>query len=119
FVRDVSSRKKAQSYLAAHYAATCILAEAESLAQAAPQILRAVCDNLNLEAGSLWQIDPSAKGLRCVESYEDSAAGVPRMAGLDEPSAFPQGRGLLSQVRATGQAVWFEELDGKGSTPGE
>ena len=27
FVRDVSERKKAQRYLAAHYAATCILAD--------------------------------------------------------------------------------------------
>src|SRR2546430_912597 len=60
FARNVSKRKQAQRYLTAHYAATCILAEAPSLTEALPRILQAICEALRVEAGAFWQVDPDA-----------------------------------------------------------
>src|SRR5438034_3629527 len=77
FVRDVSKRKQAQRYLAAHYTSTCILAGAQALDEVLPRILQAVCDGLNWEAGTLWRVDSATNTIRCTESYEAPAARLP------------------------------------------
>jgi PAS domain S-box-containing protein len=109
FVRDVSKRKKAQRYLAAHYAATCILAETGMLAEALPRILQAVCENLHYEAGVLWRPDPAAGVLRCADSYEDPATQLPRLTAVLQHVTLPPGAGLAERVWAYGAPAWVED----------
>jgi integral membrane sensor domain MASE1 len=54
---------------AADYAVTQILAEARTLAEAAPRILQAVCESLRWDVGLLWTVDPDARRLRLVELW--------------------------------------------------
>src|SRR5262249_8027854 len=83
FTRDVSKRKQAQRYLTAHYAATSILAEARTLADALPRILRAVCDSLHWDAAAVWRVDPEVGVLRCAEAF--AADGAARFAEAVRP----------------------------------
>jgi hypothetical protein len=69
FLRDVSKRKRAQRYLTAHYAATCILAEAEGLAEALPRILQVVSEALGWEAAAYWSVEPGADA-ECAQFYQ-------------------------------------------------
>ena len=82
FARDVSKRKQAQRYLTAHYAATCLLAEANSLEAALPQILQTISESLQWDACAYWSLNSSGQELRCAELYQAPlATGVPILPG--------------------------------------
>jgi PAS domain S-box-containing protein len=111
FARDVSKRKQAQRNLTAHYAATCILAEARSLAEALPRILQSICEALHWEVGAFWRFDPGAGAFCGVEAYQASFAALPK--GPDVRSVTVQAeQGLLGRVLATGKPTWVEDLLG-------
>ncbi len=109
FARDVSKRKQAQRYLTAHYAATCILAETRSLAEALPRIMQAVCEALHFEAGSFWRLDADAGLLRCAGVYQAPVTALPQPLDL-EPLTCRPGQGLSGRAWATAQPVWVENL---------
>ena len=123
FVRDVSKRKRAQRYLTAHYAATCILAEAQTLEEALPRILQSICEALRWEAGAFWRLSPTAGELRCSEAHPSLAALPGRPAGM--ALTCKAGKGLVGRVWSTGKAGWVEDLAGDknavgiGLTPAE
>ena len=55
-IRDVSHRKRAERLTAAEHAVTRVLAECATLAEAAPRLLHAVCENLGWASGALWRV---------------------------------------------------------------
>ncbi len=115
FVRDISKRKRAQRYLTAHYAATCILAEAPSLAEALPAILQAVCEAMTWEVGLYWDRDAAAGLLRCREVYRS-----PQLASVplpDPPLTCPPGQGLVGRAWTAGRTVWIEDIQQQPDLP--
>jgi PAS domain S-box-containing protein len=115
FIRDVSKRKKAQRYLAAHYAATCILAEAQTLGEALPRLLQAVCESLGWEVGMVWQIDTASQTIRRIDSYEDQASPLASGGRMSEPLPLAETGGLVGRVRSSGEPAWVEDLAGKAT----
>jgi len=92
------------------YAATAILAEATSLAEAAPQLLSTLCAGLRCDTGALWTIDPEAGVLRCVEVWTTSPGPLDEFASATRGHAFPPGVGLPGQVWSTRQPAWIADL---------
>jgi PAS domain S-box-containing protein len=109
FIRDVSKRKKAQRYLAAHFAGTCVLAEAQALGEALSKILQVVCDSVGWEVAAVWQVD-AAGVARCLDSYEDPAAGIPHLADAAGQHELSPGVGPVGRVWSSGQPAWIEPL---------
>jgi PAS domain S-box-containing protein len=107
--RDVTERKRAERRLEAQYATARVLAEAESLDQAGGQILQAVCDALGWDFGALWEIDPSAGVLRCVQSWERGRR-LDEFAGVSRALTFAPGRGLPGRVWSSGRPVWIPDV---------
>ncbi len=118
FTRDISKRKQAQKHLAAHYAATRALAEASTLAEAVPRLLRGVCANLDWEVGQFWQLDRAAQMLRCSDAYEEPAAGVSAFNAAARQT--PQGAdtGLAGRVWQAREVVWLTDPGSEASGPG-
>ncbi|HEX3525377.1 MAG TPA: PAS domain S-box protein, partial [Stellaceae bacterium] len=54
---DITERKRGEQRVAAAYAVTRVLAEADSLATAGPRILQAIGENLEWDWGALWSFD--------------------------------------------------------------
>lgn len=109
FARDVSKRKQAQRYLTAHYAATCLLAEANSLEEALPQILQTISESLHWDACAYWSLDPADQELRCTELFQ--APFATRSQVLDISAVIcKSGQGLPGQVCATRQPNWIDDL---------
>jgi len=109
FVRDVSKRKRAQRYLAAHYAATCILADAVSIDAALPSILPPICENLDWSSGTVWKIDHQANIARVIESFEEVVAQSKLRRALERiPCAVAVD--LPGTAWAAKQPMWFTEL---------
>ena len=53
----IAERRTSERRRAAAYAVGEVLAEAPNLTQAAPAILRAICENLEWQVGALWLVD--------------------------------------------------------------
>jgi PAS domain S-box-containing protein len=116
FARDISKRKRAQRYLTAHYAATCILAEARSLTEALPRVLQAICETLCWEVGTYWRFDPEDGVLRCAEMHE--APFLALRPGPDaEPPACRPDQGLIGRAWSTGRPSWVEDVQGVQDGP--
>jgi signal transduction histidine kinase/CheY-like chemotaxis protein len=109
FVRDVSKRKRAQRYLAAHYAAACILTEASSLEEALPRILQAICAALGWEAGAFWKCTPDQAELTCALSH-GTMRTVLQSSSAGQAMSCPVEHELVGRAWSTGKPVWADEL---------
>ena len=109
-LRDVTDRKRSERRLAAQYAVTHILAESESLAAAAPRLLRAICACLECTVGDLWSVDPGAGVMRCIEIWHDGNAGIPDFTQATRALTLEHGRGLPGRVWASARTVWIADV---------
>lgn len=107
---DITERNRAQRYLLVQHGVTRALAEAGALLDAAPAILRAVCDNLGWDVGLLWVIEPDTYLLRCVSVWHTSAVEVPEFERLSREIALPTGVELPGQVLSGGQPIWIPDV---------
>jgi PAS domain S-box-containing protein len=109
FARDISKRKRAQRSLLAHYSATCILAEAESLSQALPRLLASVCQALNWEVGAYWHAEAGSDALPCTELYQTPSAGQSGLP-VGELSSRKTGEDIVGRAWSTARRVWSEDM---------
>lgn len=87
-----------------------VLAQAGDLVEAAPAVLRQVCDNLEWQIGALWLVDADQETLRCGAVW--NAAGV-RAEAFERTTLqmrFARGAGLPGRVWSSGRAVWIEDV---------
>ncbi|MBI3855759.1 MAG: PAS domain S-box protein, partial [Planctomycetes bacterium] len=66
---DITERRKAEQRQKVQHDVTRILAEAPSLEEAAPRILRHFCEELDWKLGFLWRADPGADALRLAQAW--------------------------------------------------
>ncbi|HKF24987.1 MAG TPA: response regulator, partial [Candidatus Acidoferrum sp.] len=107
---DVTERKCEEARLAAQYAVTRVLAEAPSLAEATPKILRAICESLGWSVAAIWRVDTKEKVLRCVETWHLPSIAVGEFARVTRSRTFESGIGLPGRVWAAGKPTWIEDV---------
>src|SRR5262252_4185404 len=107
---DVTDRKCQDARLAAQHAVTRVLAEAETLADATPRILEAVCKSLDWSVGAIWRTDQKTQLLCCVETWRMPAAQVSEFDLSTHAKTFPKGVGLPGRVWAEAQPQWIEDV---------
>lgn len=73
---DITSRRQSQLRLAAQYLTSRILADADSLTEAAPRLLQTICENTEWDLGALWCADPQAVSMRCVDAWSAPSSGT-------------------------------------------
>ena len=72
-VSEITERRRVEQRLAAEHAVTSTLAEPPLLEDAAPRILRSVCESLEWDLGALWLADDAREFMRCTEVWHDAA----------------------------------------------
>ena len=100
----------AQRLLFAQYATTKVLAESVSLGDAAPGILRAICESLGWEYGALWTVDHQAGVLHCIETWHAPAVEFAEFDALSRRTTFPRGIGLPGRVWASAEPAWIPDV---------
>jgi PAS domain S-box-containing protein len=108
--RDISSRKRAEQRLAMQNAVTSALARSETLEQAAPRILEAICTQLGWHVAGLWHADGAEHVLRNVAVYDSPETNVPRFIADTRERTFAPGVGLPGRVWATGRALCIPDV---------
>ncbi len=88
FVVDITERKRGEQRVAAQHAATRILAEASTLAEAAPKLLRTVGEALGYAVGALWTVDRAGGVMRCGDVWRSAGEAAPEFAALTRKVRF-------------------------------
>ena len=108
--RDVTETKRDEDLQLAQYSVTKVLAEAPSLNEAAPQILKNICETLEWAVGTLWQLDKKGGILRCVETWQIPTTNVSEFLAVTRSRTFDRGIGLPGRVWENADALWIEDL---------
>ncbi len=117
YFQDITARKRAERQLAAQYAVTRVLAEAATLEEAAPQMLRAVCESLGWEWGALWQVDERGEALRCLETWSTTSTATAAFQALSRQTRLPRGVGLPGRVWAQAAPAWIPDVSQDDNFP--
>lgn len=107
---DITERIQTEKRLAVQYTTVRVLAEAMSLDEAAPQILKSICEALQWELGELWSADSRTNLLYRSHSWYDPQG---LFAEFDQRSAqitFSPGEGLPGCVWDIGEPVWLSDI---------
>lgn len=110
-VSDITERKQAEIRLAAEHAITRILANAESLLEAAPAIVQVLLDSLEVEFGALWVVDTPHQVLQ--PAFINLRSTSPQLKRFLEESrrlSFPRGPSVLGRVWERGQTIWLPDF---------
>ena len=86
-----------------------VLAQSATLSDAAPPILRAICESAGWEVGALWEVDEDAQVVRCVETSRLSG-GAPEFEKLTMECVFEPGTGLPGRVWQSGKPHWVTDV---------
>ena len=108
--RDVTETKRDEDLLLAQYFVTKVLAEAPSLHEAAPQILKNICETLEWAVGTVWKLDKKEGILHCVETWHIPTANVSEFSALTRSRTFDRGIGLPGRVWQEVDALWIEDV---------
>jgi signal transduction histidine kinase/DNA-binding response OmpR family regulator len=92
------------------YVTARALADSDSLADATPKVLQAICESLDWEYGSLWNVDAEADVLRCIEIWPVSSTVFPEFAALSRATAFRPGIGLPGRVWSSREPAWIPDV---------
>ena len=106
----IAERQTSERSRAAAYAVADVLTDAPNLTEAAPAILRAICENLEWRAGALWLVDHDLQRLRSLAVWRDVGPPTTAFAAATRETLFSSGVGLPGRVWATGKAAWIENV---------
>jgi PAS domain S-box-containing protein len=99
---DITAAKRHECRVQAQNEIARIIAAGQEFSASAREILRILCAALDFEAGLLWQADPAANALDCLESWHH-----PQLAAAAAFLAQSQHSTLDAQADLLG-AVWCE-----------
>jgi PAS domain S-box-containing protein len=116
-VQDITERKRAEQRLVVQHAVTQILAEAATLHEATPKILRAVCEYLVWDLGTLWSRDHEAGVLRCVEAWHKASVEAPHFEATSRESTFSLGIGFPGRVWSSREPTYIPDIANDPSFP--
>ncbi|SIO27717.1 PAS domain S-box-containing protein [Bradyrhizobium erythrophlei] len=95
---DITERKRTEERLRVQHTVAQILAEAATIEEATPRILRAMGECLGWDVGALWRVDREAEALRCVELWHKASIEVTEFERVSRELTFAPGLGLPGRV---------------------
>ena len=110
---DITERKLAEQSQAIEYAVTRLLAQAHTIDEAMPSVIRTLCEGLGYAYGARWVHEPRQHVLRSVDSWCESAPEVEefrRMSTERVETKPDMPGGLNRRVWITGEPVWMPEV---------
>ncbi|HEY3123305.1 MAG TPA: GAF domain-containing protein, partial [Thermoanaerobaculia bacterium] len=84
--------------------------EAETLSDAAPRLLEAICESLGWQVGSIWTVDRPANRLHCVGVWHSPSLDASSFERVTRETSFPSGVGMPGRVWASGKPAWIPDV---------
>jgi PAS domain S-box-containing protein len=116
-IRDITARWQTEQRLAAQYAVARVLSESATLDEATPRILQAVCETLQWDAGTIWNVDRHAGVLRCVDIWRRAELAIEAFEARTRRTTFASGVGLPGRIWARGEPAWIPDVTRDSNFP--
>jgi PAS domain S-box-containing protein len=104
-IHDVTERKRVERRLATQYAVARVLAESTALEDAAPKVLRSLCEATGWELGELWVVDRRARVLRWTGMWHGLHIDPAEFVAVSRATVLQRGSGLPGRVWASGKSA--------------
>ena len=109
--KDVTPRVQVDLRLAIEHAVTRLLEESQSIAEAAPRIIRVVCETLEWACGARWEFDDRDEALHCAETWGVASAGIDAFLEATRRLAPSKQRGGLNRrTWAERKPQWIRDV---------
>ena len=110
-VQDITGRKWEERRQRVQHGVTRTLAEASTLEDAAPEILRIICEGLKWEVGGFWSVDREAGMLRCIQTWNNPTVdNISRFVKVTHQTTLSKGEGLPGRIWESGEPVWLPDV---------
>src|SRR5437764_22128 len=110
FINDVSQRRMGERLRGVQFAVTRPLANAATWAEAAPQVLRGICETLGWAAGEFWRVDKDANVLRWECGWHRPSKDFGAFLAASQELTYARTEGLLGRVWRTGRAASIDDV---------
>src|SRR5215469_9250807 len=117
--RDLTEWKKQEKRLAAQYALTRVMADSTPLVSAGVNMLRAVGEALNWDAGAIWTVLKHDEVLRCTDFWSRDGIDAKPFESSTRAARFPPGVGLPGVVWTSREPGWIEDVSTDPNFPRE
>jgi PAS domain S-box-containing protein len=110
---DITERKQAEQSQAIEYSVTRLLAQAHTVEEVMPEVIRTLCEGLGYVYGARWVHEPRQHILRSVESWCEGRPEIEkfRRMSTERVESKPDSPGGLNRrVWITGEPVWMEDV---------
>ena len=107
---DITDHRRAEQRVAMQLAASRVLAESATLAEATPELVRAIAETVDARTGAIWRVDAVATVLRCVASWHKGGADVAEFDRVTREITLAPGIGLPGRVWLAGKPVWIPDV---------
>ena len=94
-----------------------VLSDAANLKEAAPLLLRAICDNLDWPIAAVWTVDREDQRLRCLDVYTTGFRDASSFIETSRTLSFAPGIGLPGRVWTGGGPEWDRGCLGRSELP--
>ena len=108
--RNLARQRRSERHISAQYAVTGVLATSPSLEEAAPQILKAVCESLNWEMGELWEVNQSGNALAWIAGWHREDLDAAEFEARSKEITLPIGVGLAGHVWQQNKPLWIPDF---------
>jgi PAS domain S-box-containing protein len=115
--RDITERRQLERRLTVQVVVARIMSESDSLEDAAPSLLQAICESLGCDMGQLWRLDREAETLRWLAVWRASSLEADEFEEASRNRSFGRGIGLPGRIWASRKSEWIENLTEDGNFP--
>jgi diguanylate cyclase (GGDEF)-like protein/PAS domain S-box-containing protein len=110
--RPATSGDPVHRRLLTQFAIAEALAECQSMGEAAPRVLRALCECMEWEVGAVWMVDPKRNVLLCADMFQLPSVRIPGFEAESRALTLPKGLGLPGRVWETAKPTWVVDVTG-------
>ena len=110
-LREISVGAMREALSLAQFGVVRILYEATSLEEAAPELLRTLCEGLRWDVGELWVAGPEKGELRCLDTWTNPHRDLSAFLEATRRMALEPGRGLPGRVWRSAEPVWLRDVE--------
>jgi PAS domain S-box-containing protein len=107
---DITERKQAELRLRVQHEVTRILSEASSMAEAGPQILRAICGSLGWQLGELWRVQRDTNVMVWANGWHSPSPELKEFATISARLTYSPGMGLPGLVWKSREPQWIRDF---------
>src|SRR6187401_536713 len=86
------------------------LAESDTLEAAAPRMLKAICEALDWQHGTIWEVDRARTVLRNIGAWHAPSLPFAEFTDITRQSLFAPGVGLPGRVWSLKEPVWIPDV---------